>query len=175
MPEVSMNAGTRRLLAASAAVLLLQVVGCSKDPEATSPPINASEATTSRSTPLRPSTNTQPPQIYVNALHLDHVENPSELDRWRKQVLDTKETRAIGDTITSYYGCTGCYSMVGNALNKVAPLPSGGIEHKGVIQAPPGYTVCRAYAKSPSVNCNGTLTGSYRTADDPVSAHLDGL
>jgi hypothetical protein len=54
-------------------------------------------------------------------------------------------------------------------------LSNAGNEHKGVIQAPVGYTVCRAYAKNPSVNCNGTLTGSYRTADDPGSGGYDGL
>jgi hypothetical protein len=117
--------------------------------------------------------NAQSP-LLVDARHLDQVENPSELDRWRK-VLDTQEVRAIGDAITTYYGCVGCYSMVGDGINEIVPLPSGGEEHKGVIQAPVGYTVCRAYVKDPSVNCDGTFTGSYRTADDPNSANLDGL
>ena len=44
-----------------------------------------------------------------------------------------------------------------------------------MIQAPAGYTVCHAAAKDPSLTCSGTLTGSYRTADDPNSAHYDGL
>jgi len=116
----------------------------------------------------------QSPEILVDARHLDQVENPSELDRWRK-VVDSQEVRAIGDAITTYYGCAGCYSMVGDGINTIVPLPSSGEEHKGVIQAPVGYTVCRAYVQNPSVNCNGTFTGSYRTADDPNSAHLDGL
>jgi hypothetical protein len=113
-------------------------------------------------------------EILVDAIHLDQVENPAELDRWRK-VLDTQEVRAIGDAVSTYYGCVGCYSMVGNVINTIKPLSNAGNEHKGVIQAPVGYTVCRAYAQNPSVNCNGTLTGSYRTADDPASGNYDGL
>lgn len=112
--------------------------------------------------------------ILVDARRLNKVENPSELDRWRK-VIDAREARLIGDAITSYYGCVGCYSRVGDAINTIVPLPAGGEEHKGVVQAPVGYTVCRAYVKNPSVTCNGTFTGSYRTANDPNSANLDGL
>ena len=90
-------------------------------------------------------------------------------------VLDTQETRMIGDAVTAYYGCVGCATLMSESMRKIVPLPAGGNEHKGVIQAPVGYTVCHAYVKDPSVNCNGTFTGSYRTADDPNSARLDGL
>jgi hypothetical protein len=65
--------------------------------------------------------------------------------------------------------------MVGDGINKIVPLPSSGESHNGVIQAPVGYIVCRAYVKDPSVNCNGTFTGCFRTAVDKDSAHLDGL
>ena len=113
-------------------------------------------------------------EILVDVRRLDRVENPSEFERWRR-VLDTQEARYVGDAVTSYFGCVGCYSLVGDGLNRIVPLQSSGEEHRGVIQAPIGYTVCRAYVRSPSVNCNGTFTGSYRTADDPNSAMLDGL
>ena len=56
--------------------------------------------------------NADSSEILVDAIHLDQVENPAELDRWRK-IVDTQEVRAIGDAVTSYYGCVGCYSMVG--------------------------------------------------------------
>jgi hypothetical protein len=120
--------------------------------------------------------NAQTPgtEILITARHLDQVENPSEVDRWRK-VIDDQEVRVIGDAVTTYYGCVGCYSMVGDAINNIVPFGANGQEHKGVIQAPVGYTVCRAYVKNPSVNCNGTFNGSYRTADDPNSARYDGL
>lgn len=114
------------------------------------------------------------PKILVAAQHLDQVENPSEIQRWRK-VVDSREARAIGDAVTSYYGCVGCYSMVGNVINKISPIPTGSEEHKGAIQSPSGFTICRAYVKDPSVNCNGTFTGTYRTADDPNSGKIDGL
>jgi hypothetical protein len=113
-------------------------------------------------------------EILVDARHLDKVENPSEIGRWQK-VLSTPEVQAIGDAVTTAYGCVGCYSMVATGVNTVVPLSNAGNDHKGVIQAPVGYTVCRAYAKDPSLNCDGTLTGSYRTADDPGSGGYDGL
>ena len=66
--------------------------------------------------------------------------------------------------------------MVGNTINHISPNNQGSEEHHGVIQAPVGYTVCRAYLVEPtSVTCNGTLTGGYRTADDPNSGRMDGL
>jgi hypothetical protein len=118
--------------------------------------------------------NSNPPEILVEARHLEQVENPGEIDRWRK-VIDAQEVRAIGDAVTTYYRCTGCYSMVGDAINTTVPLKDAGNEHSGVIQAPVSYTVCRAYGKDQSLNCNGTLTGSYRTADDKNSGGHDGL
>jgi hypothetical protein len=123
------------------------------------------------------STNAQdkdPKDTLIFAAHLDKYKAPNAIESWRR-LLDAKETRAVGDAITTFFDCPGCYSMVGDGINAVVPFSAEGNEYKGVVQAPAGYTVCHAVAKDPSLTCNGTLTGSYRTADDPKSAHYDGL
>jgi hypothetical protein len=57
-------------------------------------------------------------EVKVAAFDLSQVENPSEIDRWRV-VVDSSTVRAVGDAITSYYGCVGCYSMVGDTINMI--------------------------------------------------------
>ena len=118
--------------------------------------------------------NKDPQETLIFAAHLDKYKAPNAVESWRK-LLDAKETRAVGNAITSFFDCPGCYSMVGDGINAVVPFPPNGDDFRGVIQAPAGYTVCHAAAKDPSLTCSGTLTGSYRTADDPNSAHYDGL
>jgi hypothetical protein len=103
----------------------------------------------------------KPKDTLIFAAHLDKYKAPNAVESWRK-LLDAKETRAVGNAITSFYDCPGCYSMVGDGINAVVPFPPNGDDFKGVIQAPAGYTVCHAAAKDPSLTCNGTLTGSYR-------------
>lgn len=115
-------------------------------------------------------------EVLVTAENLDHVENPSDLERvWK--VVDTSQAKLIGDAIATYYGCPGCVTASFKFIDDAHVIHFGdsGIEHRGAIQAPVGYTVCRAYVMNPSVNCNGTFTGYYCTADDPHCAHIDGL
>jgi hypothetical protein len=113
--------------------------------------------------------------ILVEARNLDHVNNPAELERWWTDVEDTTVVKAIGEAVASYYGCRGCVTAFHNAVNNVVHFSNGPQDFSGAIQSPNGYTVCRAYVMNPSVNCNGTFTGSYRTAKDPHSGGIDGL
>lgn len=115
-------------------------------------------------------------EVLVVAKNLDTVNNPAELERvWR--VIDTDQVKLVGDAIAAYYGCPGCvsasFAFIDNA--NVLHFSDAGEDHKGAIQAPVGYTICRAYVLSPSVNCGGTFTGYYCTADHPNCAHIDGL
>jgi hypothetical protein len=115
--------------------------------------------------------------VLVVAKHIDQVENPRELEKLWKEVINTPVAKTVADAVVSLYtGCVGCTTVAINFINtNVVHFRDAGEEHVGAIQAPVGYTVCRAYVMSPSVNCNGTFTGSYRRADDPASGKIDGL
>jgi hypothetical protein len=108
----------------------------------------------------------------VVAKRLDIVENPNlPMSAWK--AISSQEAQ----TIFSALGWTELRSAIQfvNALNLVN-FGGSGEEHKGAIQAPPGYTVCHAVVPGgASITCGGTFAGSYRTADDPNSANIDGL
>ena len=112
--------------------------------------------------------------ILVSAYHLDMIENPSEPARWWKQI-NPQDGEAILNTIATDYGYPGGGTTVINTVNAVIGHSDHGEDHKGWFQSPVGYTVCSAYVQNPSVNCNGTFAGSYRSADDPNSGGIDGL
>ena len=112
------------------------------------------------------------PDILIEARNLHHANNPAALERWWQ---DVEDTAGIGEAVASAYGCVGCVTAFYKAVNNVVHFSNGPQDFSGAIQSPVGYTICRANVMNPSVNCNGTFTGSYRTADDPNSASIDGL
>jgi hypothetical protein len=120
--------------------------------------------------------NASAQDVLVQAVNLDHVNNPGDFARWWHDVEDTTIVRSIGEAVASYYGCVGCVTALHNGVNNLLHFNlNGPQDFSGAIRSPEGYTVCHAYVMNPSVNCNGTFTGSYRTADDPHSANIDGL
>ena len=114
--------------------------------------------------------------VLVLAKHIDKVENPRELERSWKDTTNPAILETVKEMLP-FTGCADCPDTVIEFIDdvKVEHLRDAGEEHVGAIKAPDGYTVCRAYVISPSVNCNGTFTGSYRRANDPGSGKIDGL
>jgi hypothetical protein len=110
-------------------------------------------------------------ETLVVAKNIDHVEQPNLLQQLWKTV-DSDQAKAILATL-GWSEVLGGVELLDQV--NVIHFSDSGIDLSGAIQAPVSYTVCHAYIKDPSVNCNGTLTGSYRTADDPHSAKIDGL
>lgn len=117
----------------------------------------------------------QQSKMLASVYDLNIVESPSEFDRWWREIINTPEGKAALDAVAAYFGCEGCGTAFVEGVNAVRQQRDEGNEHKGWIQAPVGYTICRAWVVDPSVNCNGTFTGSYRRADDPASGGIDGL
>jgi hypothetical protein len=118
--------------------------------------------------------------IVIVAKRLEQVENPAVLENFCKN-LDTAQGKKVADTLTTYfYNCKDCGTKaIENVDADVGHTKDTDIEHSGYIQSPVNYTVCHAYAEDTSVSCNGTFTGSYRTADDRGSqtsnGRIDGL
>lgn len=125
----------------------------------------------------------------VDVRRLDQVENPSELQRWG-HIADTPEGKALIAIGLSYFGVPPAYAATAATAITAAMgnFPASGTSHVGYIQAPVGYTVCHAEVHQwdpnkpdhiggygPSLNCGNTFNATYRTADDPHSANIDGL
>ncbi|MER8977195.1 MULTISPECIES: hypothetical protein [unclassified Mesorhizobium] len=114
--------------------------------------------------------------ILAVAERLNKVENPSEIDRWWTSVINTDEGKFVLDIVATYFGYPGGGTAVVEGIDAiVGPHRDEGNQHWGTIQAPVGYTVCTAFVRDPSLNCNGTFSGTLRTADHPDSGRIDGL
>jgi len=113
----------------------------------------------------------------VDAKQINQVENSRELELLWTQVINTPLAKTIADAVVTFYtGCAGCTTTGINFINaNIVHFNDDGETHVAAMQAPVGYTICHAYVMDPSVNCDGTFTGTYRKATDPASAHIDGL
>lgn len=134
------------------------------------------------STPIQASvTETNPPtlaqekNVLFVAQRLNKVENPAEIDRWWTSVINTDEGKLVADLVATYFGYPGGGTAAIEGIDAiVGPGRNAGNEHWGTIQAPVGYSVCTAFVKDASLNCNGTFTGALHEATR-ASNNIDGL
>lgn len=123
------------------------------------------------------SAHAQEHKVLYSTYRLNIVENPGEFSRWWNNVIDTQEGRAAANTVAAFFDCIGCGTAIiegVNSLNIVEQRHEGN-EHVGYLQSPSGYRLCKSWVVDPSLNCNGTFTGRYRSAADPGGGHVDGL
>jgi hypothetical protein len=89
------------------------------------------------------SATAQQEKVLVLAKHIDQVENPRELEKLWKEVVNTPIVKAISDAVVTFYtGCAGCTTVAIDFINaNVVHFRDTGEEHLGAIKAPDGIPV----------------------------------
>lgn len=141
----------------------------------------------------------QDPEFLVDVRRLNKVENPTDISVWvgyngncqpgSPRCAPNDESRNSVIWISDRPATEFATTPIG-PVNSNIYVEKDGNSYRGWIQAPVDYTVCKAAVNQfdgnrpadsfrggygPSLNCGNTFNASYRTADDPESAKIDGL